>query len=758
MKHIHERLGMTRFPLALLLLIAAAHSSLAAPRLSYVYPIGYERGKTITLNIVGTQLDGDIEIRSTIPGKISLKPVDMVDGKPAYNVSDRRDAELTINPDAPVGIYPVRVRTADGISNQVFFAVGTLPDVGEVEPNNQQIEAQPVALGVTVAGSVAPGDRDIFKVALPAGGRLVAEVEAKRIGMPMDSALAVLDSQGRELASDDDAIGLDTDSRVDVTVSRAGDYYVVVNEVTYQVGSSYRLKIGSYDYAEGIFPLAGPKQVEEKAWAWRRDVGNLTPVVFTSPAADGWMMVQPMGNTSPSLPLRYLVSDRLRIVETPGMPQDILPGYAVDGVISGPSEKDRYRLATTPGQRWRLNLAAKKVGSRLDAILAVENKEGAPYVRSVDQIDPVFDFVTPDGVNEVFLAVEDLSSRGGPGYVYRLSADTLGEDFTLEVTSDVINVPRGSVEYVPVRVERRGYNGPIQLFVPEKIHGIAAEEGRIEAGQNEGYILLSAKPGTTPSTVPIEIWGRGGNPAQPIDRQAAGNAVNLAPFVDRQLLEPMPSALCQETPFTVQVAARSIRIPHGIGGSLPVTIQRGPAATEAIRIEPRTRIPSFPFGVDTNIEKGKADGAITFPGNVEYGRSQGTMVFTAISQVAGREVRVTLPPVFVALVQPFEINLPSRSVSLAASGSANLPALVTREPGFDGEIRIRIDNLPQGITAVTPPIPAGQFMTTLEFKGAAVPPGEYTIRLVGLADFSGRKQTKDYELAPQEIKIIVPAG
>ncbi len=211
------------------------------------------------------------------------------------------------------------------------------------------------------------------------------------------------------------------------------------------------------------------------------------------------------------------------------------------------------------------------------------------------------------------------------------------------MTSDVINVPRGSVEYVPVRVERRGYNGPIQLFVPEKIHGIAAEEGRIEAGQNEGYILLSAKPGTTPSTVPIEIWGRGGNPAQPIDRQAAGNAVNLAPFVDRQLLEPMPSALCQETPFTVQVAARSIRIPHGIGGSLPVTIQRGPAATEAIRIEPRPESPVFPFGVDTNIEKGKADGAITFPGNVEYGRSQGTMVFTAISQVAGREVRVTLP-------------------------------------------------------------------------------------------------------------------
>ncbi len=395
MKHIHERLGMTRFPLALLLLIAAAHSSLAAPRLSYVYPIGYERGKTITLNIVGTQLDGDIEIRSTIPGKINLKPVDIVDGKPAYNVSDRRDAELTINPDAPVGIYPVRVRTADVSPIKSSSPSAPCPMLARSNPTTNKSKPSPSRSASRSPARSLPAIAISSKLLSPAGGRLVAEVEAKRIGMPMDSALAVLDSQGRELASDDDAIGLDTDSRVDVTVSRAGDYYVVVNEVTYQVGSSYRLKIGSYDYAEGIFPLAGPKQVEEKAWAWRRDVGNLTPVVFTSPAADGWMMVQPMGNTSPSLPLRYLVSDRLRIVETPGMPQDILPSYAVDGVISGPSEKDRYRLATTPGQRWRLNLAAKKVGSRLDAILAVENKEGAPYVRSVDQIDPVFDFVTP---------------------------------------------------------------------------------------------------------------------------------------------------------------------------------------------------------------------------------------------------------------------------------------------------------------------------------------------------------------------------
>ncbi|MBY0589445.1 PPC domain-containing protein [bacterium] len=736
-------------------MVSATH---AAPRLSYVYPIGFERGKTITLNIVGQNLDGDIEIRSTIPGKLTLKPVDMVDGKPAYNIRDRRDAELIIDPQAPVGIYPVRVRTADGVSNQVYFAVGTLPDVAEVEPNSQQAEAQPVPLGVTLSGAVGVGDRDIFRVTLPAGGRLVAEVEAKRIGMPMDSALTILDSQGRELASNDDAVGLDSDSRVDVTVAKGGDYYIAINDVTYQLGSSYRLKIGNYEYAEGIFPLAGPRQMEEKAWAWRHDVSNLTPVVFTAPPSDGWAMIQPMGNASPSMPLRYIVSDRLRIVETPGMPQDLPPGYAVDGVISAPGEKDRYRLATSPGQRFRLNLSAKKSGSLLDAVLAVENKDGQAYTRSVDQNDPIFDFVTPADVQEIFLAVEDLGRRGGPGFVYRLAADSVGEDFSLEVQSDVINIPQGTYEYVPVRVDRRGYNGPIQLFLPEKVHGITAEEGRIEAGQNEGYVLLSAKPGTAPSMIPLEIWGRGGSAAQPIDRQATGSPVNLVTFVDRPLLETMPAALCQASPFSVQVASRAIRVPHGIGSSLGVTIQRSPAVTEPIRIEPKTRIPSFPSGVDTTIAKEASAAAIAFPPNVEYGRSEGTMVFTATTVVDGREVRVTLPPISVALVTPFSVSLPVQAVSLPAAGTTSLPVVVAREQGFDGEVRFRVDNLPKGITVVTPPVPNGQVTSLLEFKGEGIAPGEYTVRLVGLTDFSGRKQTKDYELPPREIKLTVPAS
>jgi hypothetical protein len=237
----------------------------------------------------------------------------------------------------------------------------------------------------------------------------------------------------------------------------------------------------------------------------------------------------------------------------------------------------------------------------------------------------------------------------------------------------------------------------------------------------------------------------------------AGNPVNLVASVDRSLQDPMPAAACQALPFHVDVATRNLRVPHGIGGSLPIKVTRSAPASEAIRIEPRTRIPSFPTGVDTTIEKDQSDGSIPFPGNVEFGRSQGTMIFTAISQVAGREVRVTLPPVFVALVPPFAVQLPVRQVTLTPASPANLPIVLQREAGFDGEIRFRADNLPKGISVATPTVPAGQIVGNIEIKAEGIAPGEYTIRLVGLADFSGRKQTKDYELAAEEIKIVVPA-
>ena len=46
------------------------------------------------------------------------------------------EVKLAIAADCPLGFHGVRVRTATGISNLQTFSVGALPEVAEVEPNN----------------------------------------------------------------------------------------------------------------------------------------------------------------------------------------------------------------------------------------------------------------------------------------------------------------------------------------------------------------------------------------------------------------------------------------------------------------------------------------------------------------------------------------------------------------------------------------------------------------------------------------------
>ena len=43
---------------------------------------------------------------------------------------------LAVDARTAVGVYPVRVVTDSGVSNPILFAVGQLPQVSEVEPNN----------------------------------------------------------------------------------------------------------------------------------------------------------------------------------------------------------------------------------------------------------------------------------------------------------------------------------------------------------------------------------------------------------------------------------------------------------------------------------------------------------------------------------------------------------------------------------------------------------------------------------------------
>jgi len=104
----------------------------------------------------------------------------------------------------------VRVRRAalqwgESASNEVTFAVDTLPECTESEPNDAMQRAQRVELPLVVNGRIAQaGDADVFLFEGRAGDEVVAEVLARRLHSPLDSLLRLTDDSGRMLAWNDD--------------------------------------------------------------------------------------------------------------------------------------------------------------------------------------------------------------------------------------------------------------------------------------------------------------------------------------------------------------------------------------------------------------------------------------------------------------------------------------------------------------------------------------------------------------------------
>jgi len=140
-------------------------------------------------------------------------------------------------------------------ANHVPFAVDTLPETAEREPNTPAKEAQRLTLPVIVNGRIQePGDVDVYSFQGQAGQPIVAEVRARRLGSPLDSSLELIGPSGARLAFNDDvedkASGLLThhaDSHLSATLPVNGTYLLRLADVQRQGGAEfgYRLRVGA---------------------------------------------------------------------------------------------------------------------------------------------------------------------------------------------------------------------------------------------------------------------------------------------------------------------------------------------------------------------------------------------------------------------------------------------------------------------------------------------------------------------------------
>ena len=161
-------------------------------------------------------------------------------------------AELIGPPqDAGPGIHMVAARRDALVSNTMPFALDTLSEAFDKEPNNDAPHAQKVQLPVIINGRIdRPDDWDVFQITGKAGDSIVAEVQARRLDSPLDSILKLTDAAGNVLAMNDDhddpGYGVNThpaDSYLLFKLPADGAYYVHLGDTARNGGEEYAYRL-----------------------------------------------------------------------------------------------------------------------------------------------------------------------------------------------------------------------------------------------------------------------------------------------------------------------------------------------------------------------------------------------------------------------------------------------------------------------------------------------------------------------------------
>lgn len=810
---------MTRLKRAALIL-AVCCTAYAGPVLTELKPRGAQRGKAFTLILAGKDLTPGAQIVSSLPA--TFTPLTPPSEGPAMGRELPFLVEL--NAEVPVGVYPIRLQSPEGLSNILLFSAGAFPEVNEAESEPKALEhsndslqtAQQIHPPVTVNGTLSGPDRDFYRIHAGKGERLVIEVEARRAGSAIDPVLRVLDSSGKLIAKNDDGFGLGEDARIDLTFPREGDYYVEVHDARFseQFQNFYRLKVGNFSYADGLFPL-GWKRGEKPEVEFFG--GNLTAPVkvkadLTSLNANADFTRVAVPGSPGSLPFLFAVSDLPEILAPSGAgkePVALPPSTVINGRILRLKEVDRYKLPVSPGEYWEVDLQAKGLGtSQLDGVVTVYDGKGKKLASGGDippkedafsllssgrtTSDPYVSLKVPQEVRELVVTVEDLAQRGGPGYAYRLVAKKQPPDFALTVANPYLNIPAKGTVTINVLARRRGYIGPIQLGIPNLGDDFIVEGGHIPgevkatdayAASQRGVLTITAKPEAKPKMTELEVWGEAAMADGQVVRHrarglgmitdiAGGTGIsdaegreNQNPFVAPWLNLALPVMLGREVASRLETdGPKIIRLVQGTAYDLkwnfkstnpdmkpPETVGVDVPAPVAAEIQVRRAKP------EQKQEKYAEKGAFTILTTTNTPPGKFDLVLSGRSKGEEDEGMLATPAVTLEVLQGYKIEGPHESLVLQPGSKMELVGRLQREPEFSQTVTVKVDNLPAhvncGSVKVAPE--AKDFRLPCEAEAAAQA-GEYKIQLASSSVLPGRdKREVPYNIAPVEAKLVV---
>lgn len=809
--------------LAAIATIAAAAGP--PPNLVDMHPHGGQQGRALRLVIEGYGVAGEMEVESMLPGSFA-RLGEAADDDRLQKQRRPNDRNLQaavflveIDADAAPGLYPLRTMSEDGLSNALLFRVDTVSEVTErslrdgSRNSSAATEAPRIdALPVVVNGTLDGAERDRYRFRAEAGERIVLEVEARRVGSAIDPVLRLLDSEGSEIAFNQEGPGIDVDARLDWEAPETGEYVVEVHDARFsdQRRNFYRLKLiaaSDYEYADAVFPLGARRGEETRFRLTGGSAAATREVARAVETENAFDSVGPSATkASAALPFRVVVGGHPEVLESQTADDEVLSTpVVVNGRIDDAGEVDRYRIAVEPGQRLLIEVEGAALSSSdLFGVLTVTTPDGEYLASSGDDIpdpdtfrllsptatsfDPWVVVDTPEGVDELHVTVEDLVGRGGPRFGYRLTATANGPDFGLRLSTAQLTLNNGASKPIEVGAARRGYLGPIRLYVEEPPAGIEARDGWITREVRDldtrtlarsGRILVTADLDAPRQRFDLEIWGEAVlEDGTVIRRRAtvpgsttavrAGDGRSYTTEAERSFSAPwletrLPVLLTgRPGPRLVALEPETVRLVKGMPFDFEWKFEAPPG--EDAPVKP-------PMVVTALIGVGVGEFRVETTEKTDYNKSEGsklirssdgtqhdryTVTLTGEVTVGGRPERLYTPGVTLEIVPGYRIEVSNASLRSGRKGTVE--GVLHREESFEQPVELRADALPTGVvcdSTEVEPGDDGRFRLDCEASDA-VEAGDYDFLIASSSWLAGEREVRSaYTTVPVTARMEV---
>jgi hypothetical protein len=767
-----------------LFLLATALTAVAqpAPKLTAISPEWIQRGTTIEVTLTGENLGGVTQI--LFNGDAGLAATNQPPAAPppanpsvvvestgggitrAHAAPPPRDdkklvLKVTAPADASLSPRELRVIAPGGVSNPLNLNVGQWPEVAKRDPNTSLSDAQSIDLPAVISGVLNTGAQtNHFKFKAKKGEEFVFEVDAARRGSALDSSLMVLDAKGKELARNEDAIGLD--SLLFFTAPADGEFFVALRDFRYRGGNeySYRLTAGPIPYVESLFPFGGARGKAVEVAINGRNLDGTTKMTLDisakAPRSQEIRVKTPRGYSNL---IPFNVSDLNEIMEAE--PNNALTNatsvtvpLVINGRIGEPKDIDRFKFKSDKDQKLVCDVAANRFGSKLDALLILTDTNGTVIQQNDDAAaaDARIEFDAKKDT-EYVLALRDLTDRGGEKFGYRLSirppTAAAGPSFTARLLPDASRIHREGTTKVRCEVTPAGgFDGPVRFAFADLPSGVYADPVVVPNGPASGIMLLSASKNAPLGSFPIRLTAMGVIGDKNV-------TVTAEPLSGDKAVRQAYLTVLDATPFRLELATLSASVEQGQTATLDVLAVRREGFVNQIKLSAegfnagREAI-SKSFDVSEAIIKDNETMAkITLKAKMDSEIGTRTIVVGGLGGLDGQLYSEYTQPIPVTVTQyPLTLSstLPRLSLTVlppgseSAAGEAETKIRVDRRGGFSGEVDLSIEGLPEGVKSEVPKIPAGVSEISLKLFATdkAKLGTNFNLKIVGTAVFNDR--------------------